>query len=69
MENADIEIPNFIVLRKDPASPAIYKVTICQRTLTTIHEEELKGMPSDWSAQDFYELLDEGNRFLILPGS
>lgn len=63
MKNPEIETPNFIVLRKDVDSAGFCQVTICQRTLNIIHEEKLNEIPNDWSAKDFYDLLDEGNRF------
>lgn len=65
MINKEIHKPNFVVLKQlnDNGPGPIYKVTICKTTLTVLEETLLSEIPKEWSVQDFYDLLDEGNRF------
>ena len=63
MNNPNNETPNFILLQQTDNKGPIFKVTICKSTLTVLSEEILHEIPSEWSIQDFYDLLEEGKRF------
>ena len=63
MENNEIQKPNFVLLKQINNKGPILKVTICKSTLNVLDEKVLSEIPTDWSVNDFYELLDEGKRF------
>lgn len=63
MVNKEIELPNFVLLRQMNDKGPLYMVTICKSTLNVLEEKVINEIPKDWSVNDFYGLLDEGNRF------
>jgi hypothetical protein len=54
--------PSFIVLKQFNGKGPIYKVEVCTKTLKVINKEVLNGIPDEWTTDDFYSLLNEGNR-------
>ena len=63
MINDKIQIPNFVVLKCINKKGPVYKMTICKNSLQVLDEEEISEIPVEWTIEDFYELLEEGNRF------
>jgi hypothetical protein len=63
MVNKEIQMPNFMLLKQMNNKGPIYKVTMCKNTLNVLEEKVISEIPKDWSAKDFYDLLDEGKRF------
>ncbi|MCA1064710.1 hypothetical protein QTG56_24170 (plasmid) [Rossellomorea sp. AcN35-11] len=56
---------SFYVLKQFDGKGPIYKLEIHSGTLKILSKEIVNGIPEDWSTQDFYELLEEGNRLNV----
>lgn len=59
-----IKKSSFIIIKQQEGK-GLCKVTMCAKTLKPINIEPFTELPSEWSAQDFYDYLNEGKRFNI----
>lgn len=53
---------SFYVLKQFDGAGPIFILEISSETLQIVDKEIINGIPEGWSSQDFYELLEEGNR-------
>jgi len=57
------KLSEFILIKHKDGQ--LYTLTMCAKTLQPLKVELLANLPSDWTAKDFYDYLDEGRRFDI----